>query len=140
MKKFSEYIKWFMYITTSILIVCTVIFGLYNEESIPGETLWQILLSGFLTTLVTVIFRIGEGKGGAADIFRYVLHYILLCVVMIVCGNWFGWLKLDFAGIGMMLGAVAVVYLLTFLAYYFIDLKQANDINKKLKDKYGDEE
>lgn len=40
----------------------------------------------------------------------------------------------------MMLAAVAVVYLLTFMAHYVIDIKQAEKINQKLKEKYGDKE
>lgn len=40
----------------------------------------------------------------------------------------------------MMLAAVAVVYLLTFMAHYVIDIKQAAKINQKLKEKYGDKE
>lgn len=33
---------------------------------------------------------------------------------------------------------VVVVYLICFGVYYLVDLKQANDINKKLKEKYDD--
>lgn len=59
---------------------------------------------------------------------------------MIICGHRFGWRNLNLAGIIMMLMSVAIVYLLTFFSYYLIDLKQAKEINQKLKEKYGDEE
>lgn len=136
MRKLSDFIKWYTYITISILIVCTIQFGIYCEEMIPLATLWQILLSGFLTTLVTVLLVLTEDNRKWMNVVRGVLHYILLCIIMIACGNWFGWLNLDLAGIGMMVGAVAVVYILSFGAYYITDLKQANEINQKLKEKY----
>lgn len=82
----------------------------------------------------------GECDKRAVFFGKVFLHYIALCLVMIICGHWFGWLGLDFIGIIMMLAAVAVVYLLTFMAHYVIDIKQAAKINQKLKEKYGDKE
>ncbi len=138
MKRLGEYIKWYVYITTSILVVCAVNSSISCEDTIPVETLWQILLSGFLTTLVTVLLIFRECNKKSTAIIRYFLHYILLCVVMIVCGKWFGWMDFDFSGIAMMVSSVAIVYLLSFGAYYIIDLKQASEINEKLKEKYSD--
>lgn len=137
MKGLGEYIKWYMYITTSILIVCAVLFHISGEETIPVETLWQILLSGFLTTLVTVLPIFRECSRKSTAIIKHILHYVLLCAVMFLCGKWFGWMDFELEGIAMMAGAVAVVYLLSFGAYYMIELKQASDINRKLKEKYS---
>lgn len=138
MKKMSDYIKWYVYITTSILIVCAVCFTLSDGDMIPAKTLWQILLSGLFTALVTGILHEKECKKKSTAIIRHLSHYILLCIVMILCGKWFGWLDFDFGGIIMMAVLVAVVYLLTFCVYYIIDLKQAREINRKLKEKYND--
>lgn len=55
-------------------------------------------------------------------------------------GEWFGWIDFDLFGIGMMAIDVGLVYLLVFIAYYIIDIKQAGEINKMLQEKYGDEE
>lgn len=138
MKKISEYIKWYFYITTSILIVTAVIFTLYGAKTLPGATLWQILLSGLLTTLITVAIGFVNCKSTVGTVLKYFCHYIALSGVMIFCGNWFGWLALDFAGIAMMMGAVATVYALAFGAYCVIDLRAAKKINERLKEKYGD--
>lgn len=132
----KKFVKWFLYITIAILIVTSIIFTIDGTECLPKATLWQILLSGFLTTLVTLIFSLEE----KSSIFRHILHYAVLSAVMIVCGNWFGWLNLSVAGIGMMLISVAVVYLIAFGVYYIVDMRQAEKINQKLKEKYGDEE
>ncbi len=52
---------------------------------------------------------------------------------MICCGKWFGCLHLDLPGIVMMLAAVAAVY-------YVVNLRDANIINKRLKEKHRDGE
>lgn len=139
MKKIGEYIKWYFYITTSILMVAALIFELYGVDRLPGQTLWQIMVSGFATTLLTILMVCVENLVTKGTVFVYLAHYISLCAVMIPLGFWFGWINLNLQGIAIMLGAVAAVYLLTFGAYYLIDLRAAKQINQRLNEKYGDE-
>lgn len=56
MKMLSLFVKFFIYITTVILIVCAINFQISGQNLIPMETLWRILLSGFLTIIVTMLF------------------------------------------------------------------------------------
>ena len=132
MEIFRDFIKWFQYITIGVLIVCAVNFSLSGADTIPLMTLWQILLSGFLTTLITMLFYSGK----RATYMKCGIHFVVLCGVMIPYGYWFGWLSFNAAEICMMILSVAVVYLLAFVAYYLIDLKQAEKINQRLKEKY----
>ena len=140
MKKVFEFIKWFFYITTCVLFVCAANIQILGGETVPTITLWQILLSGFFTALVTVILRPGEQDGGRIVLIKIIVHYFVLCGVMIGCGYRFGWMDLNLNGILMMAVSVAVVYLMVFLASYWLDKKQADEINKKLKGKYSDKE
>lgn len=140
MKRLNDFMKWFFYITTGILIVVAINFVIAGEDAIPTETLWQILLAGFLTAGVTVFFHVGDSNRKSTALIRYALHYIALCIVMVACGHWFGWLEFDLAGIAMMMLSVAAVYFLSFVVYYMIDVKQAEEINQKLKEKYHDED
>ena len=139
MKIISSFIKWYFYITTGILFVCAINMTLSREENIPSDTLWKILLSGFLTTVVTMFFLFRESDSKFVMIYRMILHYLALGIVMILSGRWFGWLEFDISGIVMMLLSVAVVYLLTFLVYYILDRKEAQEINQKLNEKYHDD-
>lgn len=140
MRVLKDFVKWFLYITMGILIVCAVNFQLADAESIPKETLWQILLSGFLTTGITVLLYPRNGSNKSTFWVEILAHYLALCIIMILCGYWFGWLDFDLGGIVMMVVSVAAVYGITFLIYYLIDLKQADEINQKLKEKYGERE
>lgn len=138
MKAFIEFIKYFLYITTSILIVCTIDFLIAENDLISVNTLWQILLSGFLTTAVTILFIPNEKNTKPPGIIQYLLHYAVLCIVMMLCGYRFGWMDFDCQGIIMMAVSVAAVYMITFLSDYMININHANEINRKLKEKYGE--
>lgn len=139
MRKLSEYIKWYFYITTSILLVTAVIFSLYGAETLPGKTLWQVMLSGLATTVVTVTIVFIDCKSSMGAFWKYCCHYIMLSAVMIPLGAWFGWINLNMRGIALMLVYVAGVYILAFGAYYTIDLRAAKKINERLKEKYKDD-
>ena len=140
MKILSDFIKWFLYITTCILIVVAANIMISGKDMIPADTLWQILLSGFLTTLVTILLWAKEPGNIRSGIIRMLVHYIALCAVMIVCGRWFDWMNLSPAGIVMMVISVAVVYALVVLADYWTGRKLADEINQKLKGRYRDGE
>ena len=140
MKILSDFIKWFLYITTCILIVVAANIIISGKDMIPADTLWQVLLSGFLTTLVTILLWAKEPGNIRSGIIRMLVHYIALCAVMIVCGRWFDWMNLSPAGIVMMVISVAVVYALVVLADYWTGRKLADEINQKLKGRYRDGE
>lgn len=136
MKLIGEIFKWFLYITTGILIVTAIAFGAKGEEMMPVNTLWKILLAGFLTTVVTVGFKTWKDRG----VISYVLHYMSLCLVMVVCGGMFGWIPFSVFGVFLMMFYVAAVYGIAFVAYWLVDRKQAEEINKLLEERYKDEE
>lgn len=140
MKILGNFIKWFVYITVGILIVCGINYKLAGSETVPVDVFGMILLSAFVTTLATVLFSPREEDGKVKSCVKYVLHFIVLCVIMCFLGKRFGWIDYDLVGIGGMVIDVGLVYLLAFIAYYVIDIKQAKEINKMLQEKYGDEE
>lgn len=140
MRIFREAIKWFVYITTGNLIAVTVNFAFSGEKIMPAKTLWEILLSAFLTTIVTVFLHPADETKPSITYLKMILHYLALCGVMTICGNWFGWIELNLAGILLMAISVAVVYLLCFLTDLILDRRQAEAINKRLKERYSDEE
>lgn len=139
MKTLGNFIKWFLYITVGILIVCGVSYAIVGIEEVPVEVFGMIFLSAFVTTLATVLILPQEEDGKVKSCLKFVLHYIVLCVIMSVLGAQFGWIHFDAMGILAMSVDVGVVYALAFIAYYIIDVKQADEINKVLQEKYGDE-
>ena len=138
LKSFSGFIRWFIAITTGVLIICAVDFSIFHEGNIPKTTLWDILLSSFVTTVVTIIFwGMKEVKEGVSEIAAIAMHYICLCIVMIVFGAKFGWMELNLSGVLMMVLSVAAVYIFSFVVNYILDFQQADLMNQKLKEKYS---
>ena len=139
MKSIGEYIKWFVYITIGIFLVCAISFTLEGEKTIPVNTFWKILLEGLVATLVTVPLQPQEEDGAGKTWFKFVLHYLSLCIIMCSFGIWFEWIHFSVVGILIMAVDVAVVYALCTTVYYLVDVRQAKGINKVLQEKYGEE-
>lgn len=140
MKTFRGFIKWFLYIIPGIIAVCGISYTLYGVKTISVNVLWEILFSAFATALVTVFAMPTEEDDKIKSYVRLIIHYILLCIIMSFLGAKFGWINFNLYGVLMMALYVGAVYISTCAAYYIIDIKQADKINKKLREKYGDKE
>lgn len=139
MRTLSNFVKWFLYITTGITIICGINYTLAGVETVAADIFWKILFCGFATTLVTVLLLPKEEDGRRKSYIKFVLHYIMLCIVMIPVGVWFDWISFSLSGVLIMAADVGGVYIAALLAYYVIDCRQAEEINKGLKEKYGEE-
>ena len=148
-KQLSNFIKWFLSITSGILIICAICYSLEGSETLNKNTLWDILLSGFLTTFVTWLLAPGDNSLPTSShnpIYRLpeklifpvqiLLHYAALCAVMLPCGIMFGWTSLTLPGLLLMMLYVAAVYAIVFGVTYIIDIRDADAINRKIKEQY----
>lgn len=134
MKYISEFIKYFCFITTGILIISGI--TVVNHDEIPPEICLQIVLSGAITALVSTIFLTGEPKNKTDMLCRMGLHYISLCVIMIIMSFSFGWMERSIGGAVSMIVSVAIVYIFTTIAYVFTSRKEVREINEALQKKY----
>ncbi len=140
MKSIGEFIKWFIYITIGIFLVCAISFTLEGATEMPVSTFWKILLEGLVATVVTVLLQPKEDDGVGKTWIKFALHYLSLCIIMCCFGIWFGWISYSVVGILVMAVDVAIVYALCTTIYYLVDIRQAKGINQKLQEKYGGEE
>lgn len=134
MKYISEFIKYFCYITTGIVIVSGI--SVLQYEKINSITIIQTVLAGAITALVTTILLAGEPKSKKDILFRMGLHYILLCVIMVIIGFSFNWISKDIFGVIFMVISVGVVYVFVTISYVFTSRKEVNELNKALIEKY----
>lgn len=134
MKYISEFIKYFCYITTGIVIVSGI--TVLPNEMIRSATILQSVFAGAITALVTTILLTGEPKSKNDIIFRMGLHYILLCVIMVIVGFVFNWIPRSIIGVIFMVISVGIVYIFVTLTYVFTSRKEVNELNKALLKKY----
>jgi len=142
LKIFLEwFVEWFVFIATGILMICAINFALFSDgEQIPRATLIQILFSAMLTAAVTAVFFMLEPLKKSSMIFCFILHFSSLTAIMVVCGLHFGWVESGLIEIVKMGASVAFVYVFVIIIYYILDIRRAEQINRRLKEKYKDEE
>lgn len=109
-----------------------------GESLAVGVTLWQILGAGAVTAFVTALVYMRECKTKKQFIVMVIIHYILICAIMVTLGVLFGWMALNIGGIIMMIVSAALVYLFTYTVRYISDKRQADEFNRALKEKYKD--
>lgn len=126
--------------TTGILSICAIHITLSGEKTIPSMILWQILFAGLVTTAVTIYFASIQAVDTKINMIRLIMHYIALSLTMIGIGYWFHWIEMNVLGIIIMLLSVAFVYVFSMMMYYFLDKKEAEEMNEKLKEKYQNDE
>ena len=138
----KSFIKFFVYITTGILLVAGIacVFMTDSDFALPKTMLLDVVLSGAVTSLVTAAVYHKEPETKRGFIILTIVHYLALCVVMVFIGVSFKWIDFTVLDVAVMMIYVAVVYAFTFFSRMFTDRKEADSINKALRNKYRDEE
>lgn len=135
MRFITDLLKYFVSITTGILFVFIIILLLNGSGSVSTQMLVQIPCAAFVTALVTVIICSKETVTKKELYIRIAIHYLLLCVIMVILGTAFGWVYFDLAGIVTMAVSTAVIYAFTFAGTYLSSKSEAEKLNKALKNK-----
>ncbi|MDE5991700.1 MAG: DUF3021 domain-containing protein [Oscillospiraceae bacterium] len=135
MKFITDLMRYFVYITTGILFVFITMLLIEGSDSISIQKLIQIPCAAFVTALVTVIIYSREAVMKKEFYIRIAIHYLLLCVIMVILGTAFEWIKIDLAGIMTMVISTAAIYVFTFVGAYLLSKSEAEKLNKALKSK-----
>ncbi|MGN0586909.1 MAG: DUF3021 family protein [Oscillospiraceae bacterium] len=136
MRFLSETVKFFVSITAGILLICAVSFAFSGTESLPADTLWNILIAGALTSVVTTVFYYKEENMAKLFVLKAAVHYILLCVIMFFFGVHAGWIDMSLRGAVNMFIDVAIVYVFTYVIRFFWYKMEAKKLNEALKKRY----
>lgn len=133
MRFLSCTVKLTAYITAGILIIYYAVCSFCGEESIPVSHIPAILCAALATSAITSAVMLNETASRKAELARTVLHYLLICAVMIPFGIYMGWVPSSVIGGLEMAGYVLFVYLMTYSTYYITDLSDAEKMNNALK-------
>ena len=133
MKIIKDYIKWFITITTGVLLI--FVLNTMQYEYIRSIYLLEIFGVSAITSLITTLFFAIDPKKVMpkfVQILLVLLHYICLLVTMLFFGHSFGWIPLDANGILNMALSVAGVYLCTTVLTILTGMQDANKMNEAL--------
>ena len=123
--------RWFLVINSGILLIVGVIVMKY--DSIPSITIPRIFLASIATSAVTAAFVSLDPKK-PVSVFICRVHYILLCVVIMVLGVMFDWFEPTLKGACGVMLSVAGVYIFSALVAYALSKGEAAAMNDALKD------
>lgn len=132
MAKLKTFFDVFTTVTT-----CTVFgVGVYCGIFFPGihfgmEMMWQILLVALLTSAGSFMYTDELSKKSTK--MRCILHYLMVNVIVVICGIWFHWFHTDdLAQVMGMLILIAVIFLIVSLVSWKKVMKEANLMNQRL--------
>lgn len=136
MKKLRQFIECFVTVATGILIIAALSYPSRPADLTPA-VLWQILLSAGLCSVSTVLFFPDDTATRLQIYVGVSLHFISLCVIMVVCGRWFGWVGPGFWDAFGMIVEVIIIYAFTTGITYIMEKRQAAEMDQQLKKKYS---
>lgn len=137
-------LKTFLDVFTTVT-TCTVIgVGVYCGIFFPGihfgiEMMWEILLVALLTSAGTLMYKDELSKKSTK--IRCVIHYLMVNVIVVVCGIWFNWFHTDdLAQVIGMLILIAVIFFIVSVVSWKKVMKEADLMNQKLAEYQGHKE
>lgn len=133
MKYITKIVKYFAFITTGIVVLIGVLMLIQGEKYVSADTLIKIPCAGLATSAVTVLLYPSEDKSKKGYMLGVLLHYIVLCIVMIIFGAASNWIKLNVGGILLMIISTAAVYAFTSVVDYISSKNDADELNRALK-------
>lgn len=140
MKFFKSFLSFFCTITTAIVFVININFLSVDHPDVSKYLMLQILAAGFVTALATTIFFAVMEKVGKYLILGILIHYVALCAIMVWLSVMFGWYDFCLASVIDMAVSVAIVYIIVYIISYILMKKEADDMNRALRERNKEEE
>lgn len=125
------------FVTYNLSMMCTILFCYFNQpqlKMIPVSYLGQVAVFSLLACLPTIVYCFKLKNVMVKDI----LHTILLEVILLNAGYEIGMYH-DLFGGCLFFVTVLVVDILVRIFNYLNDCHMANEINKALKNRKGDD-
>ena len=140
MKRLKAMAELFQKITAGVLFVTAVYIPVFYgwDLELGPELLWQIMALSAVCTLGSVILPL-EGEQEVARtsmLIRFILYYAYINGVVLAMGDCFEWFSFDNGKqvFGMLL-AIAFVYLAVACITYWMEYREAEKMNQKLKER-----
>ncbi|MBP3352952.1 MAG: DUF3021 family protein [Lachnospiraceae bacterium] len=132
MAKLKMFFEVFTTVTTCVVFGVAVYCGIFFPGIHFGiEMMWQILLVSLLTSAGTLMYKDELSKKSTK--IRCVIHYLMVNVIVVVCGIWFNWFHTDdLAQVIGMLILIAVIFLIVSVVSWKKVMKEADLMNQKL--------
>ena len=121
----------------SLIFIVTTLFSLFSGDEIVwrrGDILGAIFI-GIVSGVGFGMFYIKKNMSKAMTLFLHVIYFLLLNAVLFFVGFRLNWIKKDFISASIMEAMFVIVFFGVYFLMYLTDLKEADKINQKIKDR-----
>lgn len=123
----------FFIISTGVLFIISLSNLLFDgNEPLKPELPWQILLTGLLTALPSLLFSFKKEPTKKQFQLRVAIHFIVIETIVMTEGILFEWYE-DFISALVLFFVILAVYIFVWVYSYFMNIHLARDINAALK-------
>ena len=133
--RIKDFVRTFAYVVLGVEINTTTFITIfYPGLSLSVAVLWQILACSFVCTLGNVLWWTTRRLRKTEVIFRIVLHYLYINVVVFGCALFFDWI--DYHNPIMIICLflmVLIVFVLVFLVNWYYSKRISEMMNRGLK-------
>lgn len=132
MARLKMFFEVFTTVTTCVVFGVAVYCGIFFPGINFGtEMMWQSLLVSLLTSAGAFMYTDELSKKSTK--IRCAIHYLMVNVIVVVCGIWFDWFNLDdLAQVLGMLVLIAIIFLIVSVVSWKKVMKEADLMNMKL--------
>lgn len=123
----------FFIISTGVLFIISLSNLLFDgNEPLKPELPWQILLTGLLTALPSLLFSFKKEPTKKQFQLRVAIHFIVIETIVMTEGILFKWYE-DFISALVLFFVILAVYIFVWAYSYFMNIHLAKGINAALK-------
>ncbi len=122
----------FFVISVAVLFFSSFLNFINGNKFLPIEYPFQVLLTGILTSIPSLIFHFRKEPSQKQFLIRYFIHFCLIVIIVMAEGAWFGWYYGFFEGIIVFI-TVIMVYAIVCLYTFFENKTVAKNINDALE-------
>lgn len=136
MRKIRFLFEVFSMITACVVIAVAFFTTVVDPvDTVEPMTFWQIPCVSFLCALGALIYPWDRIPGKREMGIRIVVHYLLINVIVLTAGFWFGWYQIDHLGsIAVMLVTIALIFGIVSALSWTRDAGEARRMNEKLRE------
>ncbi len=136
---FVSLLHYFVDITTAVIIAAAV-YLTFSGQQMGNAILWQILFSGFITSLPTAVLLCFDPKSGRISAILWGIHFLLIFFITLMLLKMFGWCRITPLSVSLTFAAVVFIYVFTCIVHYLVARKHTAWMNQQLKKRYSNEE
>ncbi len=135
MKHIKTFLHYFISITTLVTAVIGIDAATSDIEGLSKYTLLYILEASAATALVTTLVFSYTPKNRKQNLIQTAIHFVLLCVTIVIMGLCIGWIAADIKSIAITCLYVFIIYVVEYFISSLMLKREADEFNRAINER-----